>query len=430
MPGAGPATGPAAAVAAEIRRHGPLPFDRVLDIALYAADGGFYESGGRAGGRHGDFLTSPEVGPLFGVVVARALDAWWREMGEPDPYVVVEAGAGPGTLCRTVLAAAPDCAAALRYVLVERSAAQRRLQAAKVRLEEPALAFAPVDPDTESPVPGSPTGPICVSLAELPRLVGPAVVLANELLDNLPFALAELTGGGWCEVRVDLAPGPEGGGAQAGGAGSGGGEGAGARSGGAVAGGGEGAGARSGGAGAGGGVRLVERLVPMPDERAADVAQLVPDAQPGARVPLQAAAQAWLREALALAGAGGRVAVVDYGATTAELGARPQSEWVRTYRGHARGGQPLDDLGSQDVTCEVATDQLALVRAPTLHVTQAEWLRSHGLDDLVAEGRRIWAERAHLADLAALTARSRVSEAEALTDPAGLGAFRVLEWVM
>jgi SAM-dependent MidA family methyltransferase len=102
---------------------------------------------------------------------------------------------------------------------------------------------------------------------------------------------------------------------------------------------------------------------------------------------------------------------------------------VRTYRGHARGGGPLDDLGGQDVTCEVATDQLALVRAPALHTTQAQWLRSHGLDDLVAEGRRVWDERAHMGDLAALTARSRLREAEGLTDPAGLGAFRVLVWV-
>jgi SAM-dependent MidA family methyltransferase len=380
----------AAAVAADIRRHGPLPFDRVLERALYDPGGGFYEAGGRAGGRHGDFLTSPEVGPLFGAVVARALDAWWREMGEPDPYVVVEAGAGPGTLCRAVLAAAPACATALRYLLVERSAAQRRLQAGRLRLEDPALAFAPVDPDTESPVPGSPTGPICVSLAELPRVVGPAVVLANELLDNLPFALAERSEDGWREVRVDLAPGAE----------------------------------------AGDGVTLVERLVPLPDDRVGGIAQLAPEAAPGARVPLQAAAQTWLREALALASPGGRVGVIDYGATTAELAARPQAEWVRTYRGHARGGGPLDDLGGQDVTCEVATDQLALVRAPTLHTTQAEWMRSHHLDDLVAEGRRTWEERAHLGDLAALTARSRLREAEALTDPAGLGAFRVLEWVV
>ena len=381
--------GVAAAVAADIRRHGPVPLDRVLERALYDADGGFYEAGGRAGGRHGDFLTSPEVGPLFGAVVARALDAWWRSMGAPDPFVVVEAGAGPGTLCRTVLAAGPDCAPALRYVLVERSVAQRRLHAATLHLEDPALAFAPVDPDTEAPVAGSPTGPICVSLAELPRIAGPAVVLANELLDNLPFGLAERGAGGWREVRVDLDP-------------------------------------SASSAGRGG--RLVERLVPLDPERAAMLDRLAPAAPAGGRVPVQDAARAWLREALAVAGARGRVVVIDYAAPTAALAARPQGEWLRTYRGHARGEAPLDALGAQDVTCEVAVDQLALVRPPVSDTRQADWLRAHGIDDLVAEGRRVWAERGHLGDLAALTARSRLAEVEALLDPEGLGAFRVLEW--
>ena len=90
--------------------------------------------------------------------------------------------------------------------------------------------------------------------------------------------------------------------------------------------------------------------------------------------------------------------------------------------------QALDDLGRQDVTCEVALDQLALVRKPSTVTAQADWLRAHGLDDLVATARATWAERAHLGDLAALAARSRVTEADALIDPAGLGAFRVLEW--
>ena len=44
------------------------------------------------------------------------------------------------------------------------------------------------------------------------------------------------------------------------------------------------------------------------------------------------------------------------------------------------------------------------------------------------EGRAIWRERAAIGDLEAVRARSRVTEAEALLDPAGLGAFRVLEW--
>ena len=41
----------------------------------------------------------------------------------------------------------------------------------------------------------------------------------------------------------------------------------------------------------------------------------------------------------------------------------------------------------------------------------------------------MWPSAPHVADLEALRARSRVSEAEALLDPAGLGAFRVLEWL-
>jgi SAM-dependent MidA family methyltransferase len=373
----------AAAVVAEVGRHGPLPVERVLELALYDSDTGFYETGGRAGGRRGDFLTSPEVGPLFGAVMARALDGWWQDLGEPDPFVVVEAGAGPGTLCRTVLAAAPACARVLRYVLVERSATERGLHGEALRLEDPAFAFAPVDPTGERPVPGPPEGPICVSLGELPRVSGPAVVLANELLDNLPFGLAARRDGRWHEVRVGVAD-------------------------------------RSS--------SLVELLVPLVADRERLLERLVPDPAEGARVPLQEPARMWLREALAVAGRAGRVVAFDYASTTAEMAARPPDEWLRSYRGHARGRGYLDDLGGQDVTCEVAVDQLAVVRAPVADRTQADWLTAHGIDELVTEGRRFWAERAHIGDLAAFRARSRVNEAEALLDSTGLGAFRVLEW--
>jgi SAM-dependent MidA family methyltransferase len=379
-----------AAVAAEIARHGPLPLDRVLERALYDPAEGFYESGGRAGRATGDFLTSPEVGGLFGSIVARALDAWWVERGSPDPYVVVEAGAGVGTLARAILAAGPACAKALRYVLVERSAAQRRQQAAVLRLEDPALAFAPIDPDTESPVPEAPVGPICVSLAELPRTTGPAVVLANELLDNLPFGLAERRPSGWYEVRVDVDPTTV--------------------------------------TAAGGEVRLVERLVPLEPDRAALLDRLAPHAPVGGRAPLQDAARAWLREALAVATPAGRVVAIDYASTTAALAARPLSSWLRTYARHARGAGPLAALGAQDVTCEVAVDQLALVRPPSSDRSQAAWLRQWGIEAVVSAAQAEWTARAHVADLAALAARSRVTEAAALTDPGGLGGFRVLEW--
>ena len=365
-------------------------------MALYHPEAGFYATGGAAG-RQGDFLTSPEVGPLFGAVVARALDAWWRELGEPDPFVVVEAGAGRGTLARTVLGAQPACAPALRYVLVERSAALRAAQTERLTVEPPLAALGPavVAQPGEAPEPVPGTGPVVTSLAELPAQRVPAgVVLANELLDNLPFGLRERRDGAWCEVRVGEA-GPE----------------------------------RPSERGTGPGGPLVEVLVPVPDEEAEAADRLAPDAPEGARIPVQHQAAEWLRQALGLLERG-RVVVVDYGTTTAALARRPGTEWVRTYRAHGRGGAPLDDLGHQDVTGEVAVDQLARVRPPAADRSQAEFLRAHGLDELVETARESWTARAAVGDLEALAARSRLGEAEALTDPTGLGAFRVLEWVV
>jgi len=168
-----------AAIADRIASVGPIGFDDYVDQALYAPELGFYTRGGGAGRRR-DFLTSPEVGPLFGAVVARALDTWWDELGRPDPYLVVEAGAGPGTLARTVLAAAPRCLATLRLVLVEPAEVQWATHPSDVTSR------------ADLPLPGE--------MGD-----GPVVVLANELLDNLPFGLVELTDVGWCEVMVDVA---------------------------------------------------------------------------------------------------------------------------------------------------------------------------------------------------------------------------------
>ena len=66
----------------------------------------FFRHGG-AGRAGSDFVTSPEVGPLFGALVARALDRWFVELGSPDPFIVVEGGAGHGRLAGDVLPRRP-----------------------------------------------------------------------------------------------------------------------------------------------------------------------------------------------------------------------------------------------------------------------------------------------------------------------------------
>jgi SAM-dependent MidA family methyltransferase len=325
-----------------------ISFEAFMDEALYG-EHGFYATSGRAG-RRGDFLTSPEVGPLFGAVLARAIDGWWRELGDPSDFVVVDAGAGPGTLARSVLAARPAVleAGALRYVAVERSAAQRAAH-----------------PDGVE------------SVATLPDAPFTGIVVANELLDNLPFRLF-VHDGGWREAHV-TADGQE---------------------------------------------------VLLPPTGGIPAVLPVAGVPHGARAPIQSVAGRWLADALGRLQRG-RVVAIDYMvARTAELALRPWREWLRTYRAHDRGGHYLADPGQQDITSEVAVDQLvAAVGEPDAVRSQVQFLQRWGIDELVEEGRRIWSEHAARPDLAAMAARSRVREAEALLDPAGLGSFTVVEWV-
>lgn len=412
-------------IAAQARRFGPLPWSVFMEAALYDPDDGFYQAGGQAG-RGGDFVTSPELGPLFAAVWAQALDQCWEELGRPDPFFVVEAAAGAGTLARDILAARPACAAALRYVLVERSAALRAVQAQRLPLEHPAFVLGPVavepDPDFEDEAQTGPgTGPLVTALAELPA--GPiiGVVVANELLDNLAFDLLEWRDSRWNEVLVAAADssteeldeltllgrpdatsdatagqvvGPAGPRAAAG--------------------------------------ELVELLVPAPPDVAAEANRLVADPASlpdGARLPLQREAATWLRQALATLEAG-RVVVIDYADTTDALARRTWTDWLRTFRQHQVALFPLQSPGTQDITTVVASDQLAVVRPLDDDRSQSEWLAEHGLVALVEAAADVWRARAGVGDLAALAARSRVHEGQALADPGGLGGHRVLQWVV
>jgi SAM-dependent MidA family methyltransferase len=337
---------------------GTLGFDRYMELALYG-DHGFYTGsdfddptpgGGGAAGRRGDFITSPEVGPLFGTVVARMLDAEWERLGRPDRFSVVEVGAGSGTLARAVLAAAPASKGALVYTAVEISARQRAQH-----------------PDGVVPVAS------LDAVAGAGELYG--VVLANELLDNVPFRLAVFDGG-WREAFVVESD--DGGFAEV----------------------------------------LSAPFDPAP-------AMLPASAPHGARVPLQDGARTVVETSGALL-ASGSVHVFDYcRPLTADLALLPWREWLRTYRGHQRAGHYLSEPGSCDITGDVAVDQLP---PPDAVRTQAQFLERWGIADLVDEGRRYWSAHSQRPDVAALKMRSRVSEAEALLDPAGLGGFTVLEY--
>ena len=159
------------AVASAIADHGPITFAEYMDIALYGP-GGFYER--PPVGPSGDFVTSPHVHPVFGELLAEAIHGLWRSLGEPDPFHVVEAGAGDGTSMRQYMPALDGLP--IRFTAVERSAGARGALASIEDLT--VLESLPAD--------------------------APGVVLAHELLDNLSFRRLRGTDDGPCEVRVTI----------------------------------------------------------------------------------------------------------------------------------------------------------------------------------------------------------------------------------
>ena len=164
---------------------GFLPFDRFMEIALYAEGVGFYHRERSPLGTGGDFYTAAHVHPLFGAAIAARVRAVRRALSVSGKFRIVELGPGDGTLAASVASALNDEPTGVEYVLVERSPA--RGQEAEERLRAASKSI-PVERSD--------------SLAALGPFVG--VVLANEFLDAQPARRLRWDGRAWRELGVRL----------------------------------------------------------------------------------------------------------------------------------------------------------------------------------------------------------------------------------
>lgn len=165
-----------------------------VDEALYHEELGYYARAGQRSGRDGDFITSVDVGPLFGELLAAQFAEMWAILsrapaaagaGGAGRFDLLEAAAGNGRLARDILDAAaarhPDFYDAARLRLVERSPRARAEQAGVLGPHLPRLtSSSPELPDT---------------------VVG--VIYANELLDALAPHLVVMREDGLREVYVE-----------------------------------------------------------------------------------------------------------------------------------------------------------------------------------------------------------------------------------
>jgi SAM-dependent MidA family methyltransferase len=172
-----------AVLAEMIRREGPLPVGRFMDLALNHPTCGYYRTRDPLGAQ-GDFVTAPELSQAFGEVIGAWLAQAWRDLGAPAPFRLVELGPGRGTLLADALRATrsvPGFHRSLRLHLVETSAAMRAAQAARLDA---------VEATWHDQFDGVPPGPI--------------LLIANEFFDALPTHQLVATAHGWVERSVDL----------------------------------------------------------------------------------------------------------------------------------------------------------------------------------------------------------------------------------
>lgn len=145
---------------------GFIPFDHFMELALYAPGLGYYSAGSAKLGKEGDFITAPEVSPLFSQCLARQCQQVIKRYKET---IILELGAGSGVMAADMLHALEklDCLPA-EYWILETSADLRERQQRLLRSRHQQLAgrIKWLDKLPEKPVTG--------------------ILLANEILDALP----------------------------------------------------------------------------------------------------------------------------------------------------------------------------------------------------------------------------------------------------
>lgn len=305
---------------------GQITFARYMDLALYAPGLGYYSAGSHKLGEAGDFVTAPELSPLFSRCVARQCGQVLAHLGGGD---ILEVGAGSGVMAVDVLAELEtlDCLPAC-YFILEVSADLRQRQQQTVAANVPHLAARVHWIDT------------------LPAAGFQGVVLANELLDAMPvhvFSVAEKAnyeryvacGDGrfiWSDGPLSDA-------------------------------------------------RLAERIVALADARG--------EFAPGYISEINLAAEDWLRSIAALL-TRGMVLLIDYGFPRREYYhvQRSGGTLMCHYR-HRAHPDPLVLPGLQDITAHVDFTALAEVASEAQltvagFTAQAYFLLSSGLNEMTA----------------------------------------------
>ena len=161
---------------------GWIPFSRYMELALYAPGLGYYTAGARKLGREGDFITAPELTPLFGQSLARQA----AQVLESGLDQILEIGAGTGALAAAMLTELERLERLPRhYYILEVSPDLRERERDLLAIKVPHLLER------------------VIWLNRLPT-VYPGLIIANEVLDAMPVHVVRASASALEEAGVAL----------------------------------------------------------------------------------------------------------------------------------------------------------------------------------------------------------------------------------
>ncbi len=163
----------ASLIVEEIEQSGSIPFSRYMEMALYQPGLGYYVAGTTKFGAAGDFITAPEISPLFGMCIANQAAEVIQQIGKNAS--ILEIGAGSGVLAVAILKHLEELGCLPeQYFILELSPELKLRQKKILEQEVPTLCQR------------------VIWLETLEEFSMHGMVVANEVLDAMPVSCFEV----------------------------------------------------------------------------------------------------------------------------------------------------------------------------------------------------------------------------------------------
>ena len=160
-----------------------LPLDQFIEFALYDKDNGYYMKKNPFG-KEGDFITAPNITRLFSEIIAIWVLIFWKSIGSPKKFNLIELGAGNGEMMKVIIETLknfPECFNNCNFQIHEKSELLKKKQQLNLKSEK-------------------------ITWIDNIKINNsyPAVFLANEFFDALPIKQFFKREGEWVERFVNL----------------------------------------------------------------------------------------------------------------------------------------------------------------------------------------------------------------------------------